>query len=308
MQRAFCFLEGPMTKLGKIYLEIGNICNLSCPFCLVSRRAPRTMAKDQILQIIPQIKRLASSVCLHVLGEPLFHPEFDAICDFFTLWDIPVQITTNATLLHKKQKKILERNSIRQINISVHTLDSLPFSLDSQDILTRIRDFCSQAQSLRSDLFINLRFWNYHDLEKSPAFRFFKALFDFDDHKIEIQWKKSFRIQNRTYLHFETQFQWPCLTHPVRSEKGYCYGLSSHCGILANGDVVPCCLDGNGEMVLGNCLVTPLEEILASPRAQAMRNQFNRGLLVEPLCRRCDYISRFDRKAQRLATGPQPRS
>ena len=297
-----------MAKLGKIYLEIGNICNLSCPFCLVSRRAPRTMAKDQILQIIPQIKRLASSVCLHVLGEPLFHPEFDAICDFFTLWDIPVQITTNATLLHKKQKKILERNSIQQINISVHALDSLPFSLDSQDILTRIRDFCSQAQSLRPDLFINLRFWNYHDLEKSPAFRFFKSLFDFDDHRIEIQWKKSFRIQNRTYLHFDTQFQWPCPTHPVRSEKGYCYGLSSHCGILANGDVVPCCLDGNGEMVLGNFLVTPLEEILASPRAQAMRNQFNRGLLVEPLCRRCDYISRFDRKAQRLATGPQPRS
>jgi len=300
-------LEGPMTKLGKIYLEIGNICNLSCPFCLVPRRPPRTMAKDQILQIIPQIKRLASSVCLHVLGEPLFHPEFDAICDLFTLWNIPVQITTNATLLHKKQKKLLEPNSIQQINISVHALDSLPFSLDCQDILTRIRDFCSQAQILRPDLYINLRFWNYHELDNSPAFRFFKSLFDFDDHRIEIQWKKSFRIQNRIYLHFDTQFQWPCLTHPVRSEKGYCYGLNSHCGILANGDVVPCCMDGNGEMVLGNCLVTPLERILALPRAKNMVLHFNRGELAEPLCRRCDFISRFDKKAQRLAAGLQSR-
>ena len=290
-----------MVKLDKIYLEIGNICNLSCPFCLVPRRAPQTMAKDHVLQILPQIKTLASSVCLHVLGEPLFHPEFDAICDLLALWDIPVQITTNATLLHKKQKKLLGQNSIRQINISVHALDLLPFSLDCREILTRIRHFCNEAQMIRPDLYINLRFWNYHNLEKSPAFQFFRSLFNFDASKIEIQWKKSFLLQNRVYLHFDSQFQWPCLTQPVRSEKGYCYGLSSHCGILANGDVVPCCLDGNGEMVLGNCLITPLEEILSSPRAHNMVAHFNKGELIEPLCRRCDFIARFDKKAQRLA-------
>ncbi len=295
-----------MVRLEKIYLEIGNICNLSCPFCLVPRRPPQTMAKDQILQILPQIQKIASSVCLHVLGEPLFHPEFDTICDLFTTWDIPVQITTNGTLLHQKQTKLLEQNSIQQINISAHALDSLPFSLGCQEILTQIRDFCNQAHIARPDLYINLRFWNYHDLGKSRAFQFFKSLFHFDDSKIDIRWKKSFLLQDRAYLNFDSQFQWPCPAHPVRSEKGYCYGLSSHCGILANGDVAPCCLDGNGEIVLGNCLITPLEDILSSPRAQNMVAHFNKGELIEPLCRRCDFISRFDKKAHRLAGQHKP--
>nr|NJM01829.1 radical SAM protein [Desulfobacula sp.] len=284
-----------MIRLEKIYLEIHNRCNLSCPFCLAPRRPPQTMAGDQILRILPRIKNIASTVCLHVLGEPLFHPEFDAVCDLFTAWGIPLQITTNGTLLHKKQGVILKQNSIRQINISVHALDSLP---DCHEFLAQIRDFCSRAQILRPDLYINLRFWNYQNLGKSPAFQFFKSLFRFDDSRIDIRWKKSFLLQGRLYLNFDAQFQWPCPAHPVRSLKGYCHGLSTHCGILTNGDVVPCCLDGNGEMVLGNCLVTPLEEILSSPRAQNMVAHFKKGELIESLCRRCDFISRFDKKAQ----------
>ena len=291
-----------MIKLEKIYLEIGNICNLSCPFCLRSLRPPGTMTLDQILWILPQIKNIASSVCLHVLGEPLFHPEFDTIIDLFTQWDIPVQITTNGTLLDKKRKVILKQNSIRQINISVHALDSLSSSHGGHEFLTHIRDFCHEAQITRPELYINLRFWTYNEIGESSSFRFFQSLFHYDGSKIDIQREKSVHLQNRLYLHFDSQFQWPSPALPVRSEKGYCYGLTHHCGILANGDVVPCCLDGNGAIVLGNCLVTPLDEILSLPRAQNMVTHFNKGALIEPLCRRCGFISRFDKKARRLAS------
>lgn len=297
-----------MIKLERIYLEISNICNLSCPFCLKPLRPPRTMTMDQMIRIVPQIKKNASSACLHVLGEPLFHPEFEDISDLLTVWDIPVQITTNGTLLYRKRKSILKQNTLRQINISIHALDSLPLSLDCREFMIDIHHFCLEAQAHRPDLYMNLRFWNYDKIGDSPAFRFFQSLFNFDASKIDIQWKKSFHLQNRLYLHFDSQFHWPSMAYPVRSESGYCYGLTHHCGILANGDVVPCCLDGNGEMVLGNCLVTPLEEILASPRAQSMQDHFNKGRLVEPLCQRCDFISRFDKKALRLAAGTKSRS
>jgi MoaA/NifB/PqqE/SkfB family radical SAM enzyme len=291
-----------MIKLERIYLEIGNICNLACPFCLPRSRPPQTMTVDRIIRILPQIKKIASSVCLHVLGEPLFHPEFDAICDLLTVWEVPVQITTNGTLLYKKRKEILKQNTIRQINISLQALDFPHVSHDCHKLLSGIHQFCCKAMIARPELYINLRFWNFDKIEHSPTFQFFQSLFNFDVSKIDIQWKKSFHLQGRLYLNFDSQFQWPSLTHSFRSEKGYCYGLTHHCGILANGDVIPCCLDGNGEIVLGNCLVTPLEEILSLPRAQNMTAHFNKGELIEPLCRHCGFISRFDKKARRLAT------
>ncbi len=290
-----------MPKLEKIYLEITNRCNLSCSFCLTPLRNPETMTKDGILRILPQIKERASSVSLHVLGEPLLHPKFDTLCDLFTSWEVPVQITTNGTLLHNKMETLLKQNSIRQINISVHALDSRSLSCDSHKYFIDIYQFCCEAQINRPDLYLNLRFWNYDELKNSPAFDFFQSLFNFDVSKIDLKRKKSFHLQNRLYLHFDSRFQWPSMAHPVRSKKGYCYGLTSHCGILANGDVVPCCLDGNGEIVLGNCFVTPLDIILSSPRAQNMRAHFDKGELIEPLCRRCNFISRFDNKARRSA-------
>jgi len=294
-----------MTKLGKIYLEIGNICNLLCPFCLPHLRPPRTMTAEQIAALLPQIKKIASSVCLHVLGEPLYHPEFDEICDLLTLWDIPVQITTNGTLLHNKKEVILKQNSIRQMNISVHALDWLPLARDCHRLLNEIHQFCCEARVIRPEMYINLRFWNFNKIEQSPSFQFFRSLFNsdgfnFNESKIDPRWKKSFHIIDRLYLHFDMQFQWPSLSNPVRSEKGYCYGLTHHCGILADGNVVPCCLDGNGTIILGNCFITPLEEILNSPRAKNMADHFNKGELAESLCRRCCFISRFDKKAGHL--------
>lgn len=291
-----------MGKLEKIYLEIGNICNLSCPFCLPNLRPPETMTIGSLNRILPQIKKIASSVCLHVLGEPLFHPQFEDICDLFTLWEVPVQITTNGTLLDQKRNIILKQNSIRQINISLQAIDSLPLSHDSHKLLTDIRHFCHDMEIARPDMYINLRFWNFDKIQQSISFEFFQSVFNFDVSKIDLRWKKSFRLRNRLYLNFDSQFQWPSLIHPVQREIGYCYGLTHHCGILANGDVVPCCLDGNGTIVIGNCLDTPLEEILISPRALSMVDHFNKGQLLEPLCRRCGFISRFDKKARRLAT------
>ncbi len=287
--------------LEKIYLEISNTCNLSCPFCVPHLRSPQAMPIDRILRILPQIKKTASSVCLHVLGEPLFHPEFDGICDLFTAWDVPVQITTNGTLLYEKKKTVLKQNSIRQMNISVHALDSPAFSHDRHKLLNDIHQFCTDARIARPDMYINLRFWNYDEIRNSPSFQFFQSLFNLNGLKIDLRQKKRVHVIDRLYLHFDSQFQWPSLDQPVRSEKGHCYGLIHHCGILANGDVVPCCLDGNGIMVLGNCFATPLEEILTSPRAQNILDHFNKGELVESLCRRCCFISRFDKKALRSA-------
>ena len=62
---------------------------------------------------------------------------------------------------------------------------------------------------------------------------------------------------------------------------------------LSDGTVVPCCLDHEGTLALGNLFRQELADMLAAPLARAMREGFERGERAAPLCRRCGYAERF---------------
>ena len=63
--------------------------------------------------------------------------------------------------------------------------------------------------------------------------------------------------------------------------------------VLSDGTVVPCCLDHEGDIPLGNLLERDLEDILRGPRARALYDGFSRRRPSEALCRRCGYARRF---------------
>jgi radical SAM protein with 4Fe4S-binding SPASM domain len=100
-------------------------------------------------------------------------------------------------------------------------------------------------------------------------------------------------VRGRLYLHFDTEFTWPSLELPALGTEGTCYGLRTHFGVLVDGTVVPCCLDKEGAIPLGNLREKPISDILGGARASAMRKGFRERRLVEELCRRCQYIERF---------------
>ena len=76
----------------------------------------------------------------------------------------------------------------------------------------------------------------------------------------------------------------------------FCHGLRQQIAVLCDGTVVPCCLDSEGQLALGNLFSQPLEEILASPRARAIVDGFSRRTPSEALCRRCGYARRFTKQ------------
>ena len=115
--------------------------------------------------------------------------------------------------------------------------------------------------------------------------------------EIDVRKRKSFNIQHRLYLHFDTEFTWPAIDLPVLGTNGTCYGLSSHFGILVDGTVVPCCLDKEAAIPLGHVNDAPILEILGSSRSQAIIRGFKENKLVEDLCQRCQYIERFDKSS-----------
>jgi len=257
------------------------------------------MDLDTFKAIIPQIAPLTEMVAFHLMGEPLLHPkleEFLEICDHYAL---PVFFVSNGVLLTEKRSALLLHRTIRQVNFSLHSFyDNFP-GQDPSAYLEKIFEFTEMAFEKRPDLYLNYRLWNLQtpdqntdlnrDFRKRIENRFHVTIPD----EINVKSVKSRRLLNRLYLHYDTEFTWPALDLPVIGQTGTCYGLSSHFGILACGTVVPCCLDKEGNIPLGNVNEKSVESILALEKAKTILDGFKKRKLVEELCMRCDYVTRF---------------
>ncbi len=288
----------PNKRFRQVYLEITNCCNLKCDFCPSTRRKAAFMEMTLFRHIVPQLPELAGQVYFHVMGEPLLHPEFPAMVEFCAAHGLPVAITTNGSQMATPAATALLHPGIRQVNISVHAISQ---NAENEQRLQEIFNFTRQALTSRPDLYINFRLWNLAHLRDKPAdnnlwlLQQIRAAFPEAVPADELSGgHKSRRMTGRLYLSFDTVFDWPEITPdvPVR-ERGFCHGLCHQLAILVDGTVVPCCLDRDGVIELGNAAQTPIAEILAAPRATAMLDGLAHGRLVEDLCHHCTFCRRF---------------
>lgn len=265
------------------------------------------MSPDLFREIVRQVAPLTDQVCLHLMGDPLVHPKLDDFIEICASEDVPIFFVSNGTLLREKQAELLLHPIIRQVNFSLHSFhDNFP-DRDPSLYLERIFTFVERAFLERPDLYVNFRLWNLQQTRGTGAQNremLGRILDRFSERdpltgepsvqvEVDVTRQKSIRVKNRLYLHFDTEFVWPSLELPVLGERGTCYGLSNHFGILMDGTVVPCCLDKEGVIALGNVAEKPIGEILAEQRAMGILRGFKDRKLTEDLCRRCQYIERF---------------
>ena len=286
-------------RFSKVNIEISNICNLQCSFCPEVVRSKQLIEIELFRKIIDQVAPLTEQVCFHLMGDPLVHPELPTLVEICHERQVPIFFVTNGVLLRDTQSALLLHPAFRQVCFSLHSFfDNFP-DRDPGTYLRRIFSYTEEAFEKRPDLYINYRLWNL-DAPRGTSSKNREMLEQIAKHfgvtidpEIDVRKNKSRRVKNRLYLHFDTEFTWPALDLPVLGTAGTCYGLSSHFGILVDGTVVPCCLDKEGSIPLGNVKDQPLSEILGGNRAQAILEGFRKRKLVEDLCQRCQYIERF---------------
>ncbi len=290
-------MERKQTKQFKrIYFEITNICNVQCSFCPEVERSKKNLKVSEFESVIKQIVPLTEDVCFHLMGEPLVHKEIGHFFEIVEKHSGKVNLTTNGLLLSEKSKVLVEAKSLRQINISIQSFfDNFPNRSPVQ-YYSDIFDFIDLMTLNRPEVYINLRLWNIEgDTSKNEDF--FKAIeekFKIEiNRKVHVNFKKSKKLFSRLYLHFDSRFTWPSKDLPFRSKQGTCQGLRNHFGILADGSVVPCCLDKEAVINLGNIFKDTIDSILGNERSQNIIKGFESGNLVEDLCQRCPYILRF---------------
>ncbi len=273
-------------KFAKAYLEIGNICNLSCEFCHGTARKKEFMPTERFQKLAEALRPYTDFLYLHVLGEPLLHPELDKILEIAATLGFRICITTNGVLLREKQA-LLHRFAphIHKVSVSLHAYEANGLG---DAYLEDCMDFAA-----KSDFIVALRLWNLQgnattasqNAENNKILTLLRE-------KFPNEWRGT-KLAERVYIEYGETFDWPDMAARDFGACGFCYGLRDQVAVLVDGTVVPCCLDAEGNIPLGNLLVTPLKEILQGDRAVSLKNGFDRRVAVEALCRRCGYKERF---------------
>lgn len=250
------------------------------------------MAVSDFETILQQVKPLVKEIYLHVMGEPLTHPHLAEILSLCERYGATANLTTNGRLLQKQKAVLLQAKAIRTVNISLHSFEGDGEGLDAY--LDQVLDFVQEGlRATDCHATFKLRVWN---MDANPhILRRLEQAFSLETGALQLQGmaKEGFRLTRRVFLSQAEQFTWPGLQEPVYEGEAFCLGMSRQFAILADGRVVPCCLDGEGIVCLGNVLQDRLEDILHSPRTNAIRQGFRQGKAVEELCKRCQYRLRF---------------
>ena len=266
-------------KFKKIYVEITNICNLNCDFCIKNKRKQEYISIDKFKLLLNIINNYTDYLYFHILGEPLMHPNINELIDIAST-NFKINITTNGYLINK----IKNNKNLRQINISLHSFND-KYNISLNKYLDNVFD--SIDELIKNNTYISLRMWVKN--------KYNKEMIDYINKRYNTNINENIdniTIKDKLYINNFHEFIWPDLNNNYYSEIGTCYALTDHIGILVDGTIVPCCLDTQGLINLGNIYQDNIDDIFKQDRVIKMITNFKNHKKSEELCKHCKFIDK----------------
>jgi len=290
-----------MKKYKKIFIEITNICNLKCDFCPETKRQLKYMSKEDFAHVIEEVKPFANHIFFHLMGEPLLNPEIGSFLEICSKNELKVTITTNGTLLNRVKDVFLNAPALRKVSISLHSFEANEGTVTLEEYIAATMGFVIEA--IGRGIVCELRLWN-KDSEGIQAsnklnldiINMLEQLLHLDySLKTELELRNNIKLQDYLFIQSADKFEWPNIERDIVDQEVFCYGLRDQFGVLVDGTVVPCCLDSEGNIALGNIFEQPIYEILNSDRARKLYDGFTGRAAVEELCKKCGFAKRKNR-------------
>lgn len=286
-----------MKMFKKIYIEITNVCNLKCKFCPETQRNKQFMTVENFEEIISKIHKHTKLVCLHVKGEPLLHNKLEKLLKILEKYNLKANITTNGTLIKDKLEILKKSKSVRQINFSIHSI------AQNEKLNTQyLKDIFESAEQLKN-IIISYRLWNLQNIKENDInntiIEEIEKYHNMQNLKQELTKNDFFQLRKNIFINQDIEFTWPDINKEIIIEKGKCLALKEQIAILVDGTVVPCCLDNNGDIPLGNILEETIDEILNKPQSVTIKKNFENGILTCQLCKTCGFLKRLENKRKK---------
>ena len=285
-------------KFNKVYIELTNICGLSCDFCPTKILQNKTIPLDKFQSILKQVKKYTNIITFHVFGDPLVLQNLELYLDLAEKYNLKVELVTTGYYLSKFDTNTLLHDAIKQINFSINSFNKNDMKMTLDEYLKPMFILCDEKIKQNKNMFINFRLWNIDNKQSEASFNIevYKKLQNkFNIDLSNVTTNSSIRLDNKILIDFDTYFTWPSL-NSSNNTNGTCYGLKSHFAILASGKVVPCCLDSYGCIDLGNIFESSLDDILTNKRTTDIIHGFKNNIAVEELCKKCEFKHRFNEK------------
>lgn len=282
-----------MGRLKKAYLEITNVCNLSCEFCPGTRRERGFLSPEGFQVLAGKLRPFTEYIYLHLMGEPLLHPELGEILTRAEALGFRVMVTTNGTLLEGRGGLLLDSPAVERVSVSLQSFEGSGGG-SPEGYVSSCAAFAKAAA--RAGKRCALRLWNLDGAEARGANTLNSSIVTQLERAFPKPWREGWQgttLAPGVFLEWGERFVWPDLSAPDGAPPRFCHGLRDQVGVLWDGTVVPCCLDHEGDIPLGSLYSQTLEEILDSARARAIYDGFSRGRAVEELCRRCGFARKF---------------
>ncbi len=278
--------------LSKAYFEITNVCNAACTFCPGNKRSARYVSEEEFLAVLTRLQNKVEYLYFHLMGEPLCHPDVKRFAALAKDRGFRVMLTSNGLLAREVGIPLVEEGNVFKISLSLHSYEANAFGISLEEYLDGC--FALAEKAAEKGTVCALRLWNREEGIDAEAGRNAAVLSAIRERFGDTLTpnRSGYRIKPYLFLEWGERFSWPGEL-PPSDEPLFCHALRSQIGILSDGTAVPCCLDGEGAMALGNLLHEELEAVLSSPRAKALYDGFTAHKAVEPLCRTCGYARRF---------------
>ena len=272
----------------KAYLEITNVCNLSCEFCNGTKREKAFISPENFKIAAKNLRQVTSFLYLHVMGEPTLHPKLDKLLEICKELDFRVVVTTNGTLLDKAGDLLANSPCVHKVNISLHALE-VNKSIVFEEYLEKCIAFCKKMN--RAEKICVLRLWNGDKDNKYNSGKLNQPIIQYlEKHFPKESWKNNrqgFCLEGKIFVEFAERFDW---RENDEDTKVKCYGLRDQIGVLCDGTVVPCCIDCEGIIKLGNIFKDDVLDIINSDLAREIAEGFRCGKAVHPYCQKCGFV------------------
>lgn len=295
-----------------IWYSITSQCNLRCPYCYATdsrgqkKRFP-DFPLEHSIKILDKFKDNNINEIVITGGEPLLNPHWFEIVKYAkTITD--VSLISNGQLINQKIAKRLKSLELKVIAISIdgtteETHDRIRGKGTFKKALAAVRNL-KEAGIKRIHICATTTKLNLHELPQFPFFSdklgvTFNYSFYMPVGRGNIN-QQSLCFTCEEYLQFMENVQNLMIkryqdnklqTGRETSEKKYyappiknmCGLGTSTLGVEANGDIVPCHLFFGKDLIMGNLLFQPLDEIQA--------NWKRKNLITvddNPYCAKCD--------------------
>ena len=249
------------------------------------------MTPEAFAVLADRLRGRVKYLYFHVMGEPLLHPRLGELLDIAGEKGFRVCLTTNGTLLEEAEGALLSSPALHKVSVSLHSAEGNGMA-ELGAYLETVWAFARRASE--RGVICALRLWNLGGAEErnGEILAFLSRRLGACPLDLPQPRRGSWRLGERLYLEQAEKFDWPDL-EAAETGTRFCLGLREQVAVLCDGTAVPCCLDHEGDVPLGNLLEQSLEEILDGPRARALVKGFSDGRPAEELCRRCGFATRF---------------